>query len=96
MTSPTDGVATRPLTPAQHAALLHLASPPSSTRPQLQSYSDWRFEQSSSWRFIPGTSARTRAWLVAHGYAEKHPSSARELYYAYRITDLGRALLNRQ
>lgn len=85
MTSP----ATQPLTPAQHAALRHLAAPPSATRPALQSYSDWRFEQSSSWRFIPGAAVRTRAWLVAHGYAEKHP----ELYYAYRITDLGRALL---
>lgn len=92
MTSATE----RPLTPARRRALSHLASPPSPTRPELQSYSDWRFEQTSPWRFIPGVAATTRAWIVAHGYAEKHRSPERELHYAYRITDRGRALLNRQ
>ncbi|MCT7371893.1 hypothetical protein [Mycolicibacterium llatzerense] len=81
------------LTRAQQCALRRLASPPLASRPELQHYSAWRLECSSNWRFIPGVSARTRAWLVSNGYAERHPSTDRDMYYAHRITDRGREAL---
>lgn len=81
------------LTPAQQRALRHLASSPPATRPPLQNYSAWRMECTSDWRFIAGVSAKTRTWLVKHGYAERHPSTDPSLYYAHRITDRGREAL---
>lgn len=81
------------LTPAQQRALHYLASPPPAARPPLQHYSAWRLECTSDWRFIPGVSARTRTWLINHGYAEHHPSADPALYYAHRITDRGRHAL---
>ncbi len=73
-------------TPAQRSALEHLAMPAPATRPELQGYSDWRFERNSDWRLIPGVASQTRKWLVREGYAVQHP----DIYYAYRLTDLGR------
>lgn len=81
------------LTRAQASALRHLAAPPPATRPELQHYSAWRLECSSDWRFIPGVSARTRAWLITNGYAEHHPSASRDMYFAHRITERGREVL---